>query len=49
MEAYWSVLLLMLGLSGQRAFAQKDGPTIGFISPDVVSDIGKKNITIKAK
>ena len=48
MEAYWSLLLLMLGLSSQQAFAQKDGPTIGFISPDVVSDIGKQNIRINA-
>ena len=36
----------MLGLSSQQAFAQKDGPTIGFISPDVVSDIGKQKLNI---
>ena len=46
MEAsVFSVFLLLLCqvLFSSQTVAQKDGPTIGFISPDVVSDIGKQN------
>ena len=46
MEASTTYSFLLLFLSSAALFssqvgAQKDGPTIGFISPDVVSDIGK--------
>ena len=37
------LLLLCQVLFSSQTVAQKDGPTIGFISPDVVSDIGKQN------
>ena len=35
------LLFLSAALFSSQVGAQKDGPTIGFISPDVVSDIGK--------
>ena len=40
-------LLLLLGIFGRLGKAQEQ-PNIGFISPDVVSDIGKFEMTFFA-
>ena len=48
MEASFSAfLLLFCALFSSQTVALKDGPTIGFISPDVVSDIGKQKSTLQ--
>ena len=49
MEASFSAfLLLFCALFSSQTVALKDGPTIGFISPDVVSDIGKQKVLYKS-
>ena len=49
MEASFSAfLLLFCALFSSQTVALKDGPTIGFISPDVVSDIGKQKVLHKS-